>query len=230
MYIWMSLSVSKEGACIVLPLCLIKIARVISSNHSEFPVKGVYCSSIYVAQSVRYGMQSVRKGWEDTIQSVQLQFSVRWATRHTTPQSQSYAGPDRKASHLICRVLRILGKTWKTVGESFCRVWLLIKKSQRTVYRQRFLWQVHFIGYSAGIRQKKSRRHDVRWRWQSLCHVSSRQRLPPCLFLTRLPPADLFDILFVEYIRSHSTNIIFLPNVSWTSPQRQSTSRHACPL
>lgn len=96
MYIWMSLSVSKEGACIVLPLCLIKIARVISSNHSEFPVKGVYCSSIYVAQSVRYGMQSVRKGWEDTIQSVPLQFSVRWATRHTTPQSQSYAGRDRK--------------------------------------------------------------------------------------------------------------------------------------
>jgi hypothetical protein len=96
MYIWMSLSVSKERACIVLRLCLIKIAWVISSNHSEFLVKGVYCSSIYVAQSVRYGMQSVRKGWEDTIQSIPLQFSVRWATRHTTPQSQSYAGQDRE--------------------------------------------------------------------------------------------------------------------------------------
>lgn len=60
----------------------------------------------------------------------------------------------------------------------------------------------------------KSRRHDVRWRWRSLCQMSCRQRLPPYLLLARLALVGSFGSFFIECIRSHSIKIASLPSAS----------------
>jgi hypothetical protein len=56
------------------------------------------------------------------------------------------------------------------VRQTLCRVWLSIKRSWWTIYRQRPLWRVLFVGYSVTSSHlaKKSHRDGAKWRQMEL--------------------------------------------------------------